>query len=177
METLFHSNNQRWSPRGHILKSLASKLQVLENWPILGSRTAVGLCLELLKFCGAPEKLFGRRFFLKITWKKFWRPFFGENLHLCSWSLALSILFLSLEKVCPWKGCPWPWSKIFLVSLALASSLVSSTTPLLITLLALLLLVLRSLLPRLSYCLHFFPALVNSADKIKLTSAQRNDSM
>ena len=76
METLFHSNNQRWSPRGHILKSLAlaskvrslaSKLQVLENWPILGSRTAVGLCLELLKFCGAPEKLFGRRFFLKIT--------------------------------------------------------------------------------------------------------------
>ena len=42
---------QRWSPRGrpwprgrprgHILKSLAlaSKPQVLENWPVLGSRT------------------------------------------------------------------------------------------------------------------------------------------
>ena len=53
-------NYQRWSPRGrpwprgrpqgHILKSLASKVkflalaswpQVLENWPVLGSRTAL----------------------------------------------------------------------------------------------------------------------------------------
>ena len=59
---------QRWSPRGrpwprgHILKSLAlalaskvkslalaSKPQVLENWPVLGSRTA--LFFEQLKFC------------------------------------------------------------------------------------------------------------------------------
>ena len=59
---------QRWSPRGrpwprgrprgHILKSLslaskvkslASRPQVLENWPVLGSRTA--LFFELLKFC------------------------------------------------------------------------------------------------------------------------------
>ena len=57
---------QRWSPRGrswpqgrprgHILKSLAlaSRPQVLENWPVLGSRTA--LFFELLKFCGALEK-------------------------------------------------------------------------------------------------------------------------
>ena len=60
---------QRWSPRGrpwprgHILKSLAlaskvkslaSRPQVLENWPVLGSRTAV--FFELLKFCGALEK-------------------------------------------------------------------------------------------------------------------------
>ena len=42
---------QMWSPRGrpwprgHILKSLAlaSKPQVVENWPVLGSRTAVFL--------------------------------------------------------------------------------------------------------------------------------------
>ena len=65
-----------WSPRGHILKSvaLASKVkslafslkpQVLENWPVLGSRTA--LFFELLKFCGAPEKIFGRHFFLEIA--------------------------------------------------------------------------------------------------------------
>ena len=33
-----------------------------------------------------------------------------------------------LESVCPRKGCPWP--RIFFVSLALASSLVSSTPPL-----------------------------------------------
>ena len=67
-------NIQRWSPRGRpwprgrprgqILKSLAlaskvkslalaSRPQVLENWPVLGSRTAV--FFELLKFCGALE--------------------------------------------------------------------------------------------------------------------------
>ena len=70
----------RWSPRGrpwprgHILKSLAlaSKVtslalrpQVLENWPVLGSKTAV--FFELLKFCGAVEKFFGKRFFVEIA--------------------------------------------------------------------------------------------------------------
>ena len=64
----FQHNYQRWSPRGrpwprgHILKSLAlalaskvqslalaSKPQVLENCPVLGSRTA--LFFEQLKFC------------------------------------------------------------------------------------------------------------------------------
>ena len=59
------ANYQRWSPRGHILKSLAPKVkflalasrpQVLENWPVLGSRTA--LFFELLKFCRSPEKKF-----------------------------------------------------------------------------------------------------------------------
>ena len=54
---------QRWSPPGHILKSLASKLQVLENCPVLGSRTAV--FLESLKFCRSffVEKLVFWRFF------------------------------------------------------------------------------------------------------------------
>ena len=70
---------QRWSPRGrpwprgrprgHILKSLAlalaSRPQVLENWPVLGSRTAV--FFELLKFCGAVEKFFRKRFFVEIA--------------------------------------------------------------------------------------------------------------
>ena len=70
-----------------------------------------------------PEKLF-----LKIF-------FFVEHLRLCPWFLALSssIPVLGLERVCPRKGCPWPWPRIFFVSLALASSLVSSTPPLLIT--------------------------------------------
>ena len=73
-------NYQRWSPRGRpwprgqILKSLASKVkslalasrpQVLENWPVLGSRKA--LLFELLKFCGAFEKFFGKRFFVEIA--------------------------------------------------------------------------------------------------------------
>ena len=39
--------------------------QVLENWPVLGSRTA--LFFELLKFCGALEKIFGKRFFVEIA--------------------------------------------------------------------------------------------------------------
>ena len=66
---IFNTISQRWSPRGRpwprerprgqILKSLAlaskvkslalaSRPQVLENWPVLGSRTA--LVFELLKF-------------------------------------------------------------------------------------------------------------------------------
>ena len=55
--------------------------------------------------------------------------FFGKPLRLCPWSLASSIPVLGLERVCPRKGCPWPWPRIFFVSLA--SSLVSSTPPLL----------------------------------------------
>ena len=76
---------------------------------------------------------------VKILWRsleKFlWRLFFfGEHLCLCSWSLALafSISVLGLESVCPRKSCPWPWPRIFFVSLALASSFVSSTPPLII---------------------------------------------
>ena len=56
---------QRWSPREHILKSLASKVkslalasksQVLENCPLLGSSTA--LFFVLLKSCWkTPETL------------------------------------------------------------------------------------------------------------------------
>ena len=115
--------NQRWCPRGrpwprgrprgHILKSLASKvkslasrLQVLENWPVLGSKTAL-----LNVFFGDRLKIFCEDLF------------FREHLRLCPWSLASSIPVLGLESVCPRKGCPWP--RIFFVSLALASSLVS----------------------------------------------------
>ena len=53
-------DDQRWSPggrpwsqgrpRGHILKSLASKPQVLENCPVFGLRTACTF-FEQLKFC------------------------------------------------------------------------------------------------------------------------------
>ena len=115
---------QRWSPRGRprvqILKSLAlaSKPQVLENWPVLGSRTA--LFFGKLKFCGAVEKFFGKRFFVEIAWKIFVKTFFfffffffGDRLknfvktffffffgeHLRFVSLVLG---LGLEHSCPW---------------------------------------------------------------------------
>ena len=127
--------------------ALASRPQILENWPVLGSRTA--LFFELLKFCEALEKFFGKRFVVEITRKIFVETFFffffffedrlknfcdfGEHLHLCPWSLALasSIPVLGIKSVCPRKGCPWPWPRFFSVSLALASSLVTSTPPLL----------------------------------------------
>ena len=140
-------------PRGHVLKSLvlaskvkslASRPQVLENWSVLGSRTAP--FSELLKFCGASEKIFGRRFFLEIAWNFFVKTFFfgdrlknfckdlflfGEHLRLCPWSLASSISVLGLERVCPRKAVlGLGLGFFFFVSLALASSLVFSTPPL-----------------------------------------------
>ena len=106
----------------------------LENWPTLGSRTA--LFFELLKFCEALEKFFGKRYFVEIAWKIFvktfffffffwrspkkflWRRFFFFFLEsTCAWSLALSIPVLGLECVCPRKSCPWlriflcPWPR------------------------------------------------------------------
>ena len=78
-------------------------------------------------------------FFWRSPEKFLWRPFFfffflESTCALCPWSLASSIPVLGLESVCPRKGCPWPWPRIFFVSLALAlaSSLVSSTPPLLL---------------------------------------------
>ena len=113
---IFKYQIQRWSPRRHILKSLASRPQVLENWPVLGSRTAV--FFELLKLCGALEKFFGKRFFCGDRLKNFCEDlffcFFGEHLRLYPWSLASSIPVLGLESVCPRKGCPWPWPRAFL---------------------------------------------------------------
>ena len=136
----FESTNQRWSPRGHILKSLAlaSKVkslalrsQVLENWPVLGSRTAV--FFELLKFCETLEKFFGKRFFVEIAWKIFVKTFFfGEHLRLCPWPrafLSLASRVSVLGKAVLGLGLGF-----FFVSLALASSLVSSTPPLRLTL-------------------------------------------
>ena len=149
-------NWQRWSPRGRpwprgqILKSLAlaSRPQVLENWPVLGSRTAV--FFELLKFCGALEISFGKRFFVEIAWKIFVKTFFfyflffGDRLKIfCEdlffflerTSLVSLVLGLGLEH-----SCPWPRERLFSERLSLtlasdffvflASSLVSSTPPL-----------------------------------------------
>ena len=74
--------------------ALASRPQVLENWPVLGSRTAV--FFELLKFCGVPEKFFGKRHFFGDHLKKFCEDlFFGEHLRLCPWPWPRAFLFLA----------------------------------------------------------------------------------
>ena len=52
------------SSRTHF-EVLGLKGQVLENWPVLGSKTA--LFFELLIFCGAFEKFLGKRFFVEIA--------------------------------------------------------------------------------------------------------------
>ena len=69
-------------------------------------------------------------------------------------SLASSIPVLGLEKVCPRKGCPWPWPQIFFVSLdlVLASSL--------------------GLCPRLHLCLFNYFELAPACDKL-LTIARQ----
>ena len=84
------------------IKSLASKPQVLENCPVLGSWTA--LFFKWLKFCRSAENIFLDRFFgdhlknlfedlfcfgdrlKKIVEDLF---FFGEHLRLCLRSMAL----------------------------------------------------------------------------------------
>ena len=122
---------QRWSPRGHILKSLAlsskvkslalaSRPQVLENWPVLGSRTAV--FFELLKFCWALEKFFWKTFFRGDRLKNS-----CEDLFFFLESTCACVLGLGLEHSCPWPReclsserlflasdfflCPWPWPR------------------------------------------------------------------
>ena len=161
-------SRQRWSPRGrpwprgrprgNIVKSLAlaskvkslalaSRPQVLENWPVLGSRTAV--FFELLKFCEALEKFFGKRSFAEIFVKTFFF-FFGDRLkNFCedlfffffrrALELVSLVLGLGLEHSCPWpREClsserlslALALASDFFVSLALAWSLVSSTPPL-----------------------------------------------
>ena len=101
---------QRCSPREHILKSLAlaskvkslalaSRPQVLENWPVLGSRAV--LFFELLKFCGDRLKNFCEDLF-------FWRAL----------ALVFLVLGLGLEHSCPW---PQECLSSERLSLALAS--------------------------------------------------------
>ena len=82
-------------------------------------------------FCGDRLKNFcvDLFFFFEIAWKIFVKTFcFGEHLRLCPWSLALSIPVLGLESVCPRKGYPWPWPRIFFCVLGLEPCVLDSTS-------------------------------------------------
>ena len=126
--------------------ALASKPQVLENCPVIGSRTA--LFFEALKFCWkAPEtsqkickdlflfsssgnclkKIFEDLFclkkifedlFLRSLEKIFSRPFFWRTLAPVS-----MVLGLDLERV-----CTWPWPRNFFCVLGLAPCVLDSTS-------------------------------------------------
>ena len=102
--------------------ALASRPQVLENWPVLGSRTAV--FFELLKFCGALEKFFGK-LFRGDRLKNFCEDLFLlESTCACvlgPWLWPRAFLSLAsrgsvLEKAVLGLGlgfflCPWPWPR------------------------------------------------------------------
>ena len=94
-------------PRVHILKSLAlaSKPQVLENCPVLGSKTA--LFFGMLKVSGTPETFFGKRFF--------WRS--PKNFSK----------YLSLESTCGGVLYPWPRMFFYVLGLGLEPCVLDST--------------------------------------------------
>ena len=129
---------QRWSPRGHILKSLAlaSKPQVLENCPVLGSRTALFLICR--NFVGKRQKPCGKSattFFLvsssRDRLKKIFEDLFRQKnffKDLLFWHRLKKIFEdLFFENTCVCVLGPRPWPRNFFVFLALASSLVFST--------------------------------------------------
>ena len=134
--------HQMLSPREHILKSLASKPQVLENCPVLGLRTALFLNRwnfvgKRQKPCGKSEKIFFLVFSSRDCLKKnFWRPFLPEKkfwrlFFEIAWKKILKTFFF--ENTCVCVLGPWPRKGLYLASkffVPLALSLVSSTPPL-----------------------------------------------
>ena len=99
----------------HQIKRLCAE-DVLEDtfwspwpWP-RGLKSSKALFFELLKFCGALKKVFGKRNFVEIGWKIFVKTFFFFEI---AWiifvktfffwrALALVSLVLGLEHSCPW---------------------------------------------------------------------------
>ena len=71
-------------------------------------------------------------FFVEIALKNFCKDlfffFFGRALALVALALASSIPVLGLESVCPRKGCPWPWPRIFFCVLGLEPCVLDSTS-------------------------------------------------
>ena len=107
-----HAGHMKFSGWATEVESSRTHFEVLG----LGLKSQVlGLGLE----ASSPQKLACPRledstifWIVKIlwsAWKIFWKTF------LCPSSLVLasSIPVLGLEKVCPRKGCPWPWPRIF----------------------------------------------------------------
>ena len=73
--------------------------------------------LHVICGLGLPNQKFWLRLEIEDCLKNFFEDFFFlRTLAAVSLVLASSIPVLGLERVCPRKGCPWPWSwpRIFL---------------------------------------------------------------
>ena len=103
-------------------------------WPRSLKSSKIALFFEPLKFCWKKPKVLRKicedLFYfplLEIASKFFWRPFFWRSPEKIFWNFWRTVapvsMVLGLEH-----SCPWP--RIFFLSLALASSRVSSTPPL-----------------------------------------------
>ena len=92
-------------------------------------RSRTVLFFDLLKMGEGHDLFFGLKFCVEFAIFCA-KTFFLEHLRVVSLASASSIPVLGLERVCPRKVGSWPWPRIFFVSLAFASSLVSSTPPL-----------------------------------------------
>ena len=76
--------------------------EALGPWKLACPRLKDSTFSELLKFCGAPEKFFGRRFFLEIARKIFVKTFFGGG-SLKTFFFEDFIFFgRALARLCPW---------------------------------------------------------------------------
>ena len=152
--------------------SLASRTSSRTHFKVLGFNLVgevLGLGLKAYKFskiiCKKCAKVVAF-FFLCLRERakgvavNLWSFFLENTCALCPWSSASNILVLGLERVFSVKVGPWP--RIFFVSLALASSLVSSTPPLLLFLYLFLQFKsktrLKSCILRLSFCKWFGPS-------------------
>ena len=137
---------QKWSPRGrpwprgHILKSLASKVKSLASSPrkLACPRLEDSTIFWIVKISWSAWKIFWKTFFLWRPLEKFlWRPFFFFWRALALVSLVLG---LGLEHSCPWPPEVLSSERLSLaldffvsLALALASGFVSSTPPLFAT--------------------------------------------
>ena len=102
---IFHYlSYQRWSPRGHILKSLAlaSKVKSLA----LASSPRKLACPRL-----EDSTMFWIVKILWSAWKCFWKTFFcGDRLK----NFCEDLFFFVLESTCACVLGPWPWPRAFL---------------------------------------------------------------
>ena len=101
---------------------LVLKPQILENYPVCGSRTA--LFFEVLKVVERQKNFLENGFFSRSPKIFFWRPFFWRSPEKFFWR-SFFFFFFFLESTCACvlgleHSCPWPREGLSSVGLFLA---------------------------------------------------------